>query len=124
MAKVVYNNMVYSSYFGVVDKHVFKERQVAISRTIPQDFNGTVYRDLNPPQDLLLAFKNEEIDELQFKEIYYSEVLEKLDPRKVYENLKGKVICCWCRKGEFCHRRLVLDWLRKEIGKEYVGGEL
>lgn len=124
MAKVVYNNMVYSSSYASVDKHVFSSRQVSISITSPQDFKGEYYRELNPPDDLKDGYKNGRITEIEFKERYYTEVLNKLDPIKVYNDLKGKVLCCWCSKRGFCHRKLVMEWLKNELGKDCVGGEL
>jgi hypothetical protein len=49
----------------------------------------------------------------------YQEILDRLDPRKVYQELgEDAVLLCWEKPGEFCHRRLVAEWLEKHLGVE------
>lgn len=124
MAKTIYYDKVYTANFWTVDKHVFPNRQVSISIKTPSDFKGEYYKDLNPTDELLSDYKSEKISWEQYTEIYYSDVLSKLDPLKVYNDLKGKVMCCWCAKGDFCHRHLVIRWLKENLGEQVVGGEL
>lgn len=124
LGKIIYYDKVYSSNFGSVDKYVFPKRQISISITTPTNFKGEKYTDLNPPQYLLDGYKSNTISWEQYIDIYYAEVLSKLDPEKVYEDLKGKVICCWCSKDSFCHRHLVMRWLRQKLGDKVAGGEL
>lgn len=81
-------------------------------------------RELQPPSDVFYAYKHGEIDEKLFVELYYQRVLQRLDPKSVYEQLKGKVICCWEDQDRFCHRHIVMSWLDILIGLGYTGGEL
>ena len=47
----------------------------------------------------------------------YQEILDRLDPRKVYQELgEDAVLLCWEKPGEFCHRRLVAEWLEEHLG--------
>jgi len=47
----------------------------------------------------------------------YQEILDRLDPRKVYEDLgENSILICWEAPGKFCHRRLVAEWLEKHLG--------
>jgi len=49
----------------------------------------------------------------------YQEILDRLDPRKVYQELgEDAILLCWEKPGEFCHRRLVAEWLERELGVE------
>ena len=64
---------------------------------------------LYPPEHLLRAIKSGAINWEQYKDTYYREVLNTLDPRQVYDSLKGKTLLCYC-KG-VCHRNIVAEWL-------------
>jgi hypothetical protein len=40
-----------------------------------------------------------------------------LDPRKVYDELgDNAVLLCFCDPNEYCHRRLVAEWLEFHLG--------
>jgi len=42
--------------------------------------------------------------------------LDVLDAKKVYEELgEDSILLCWEKSGDFCHRRLVAEWLEKEL---------
>lgn len=81
-------------------------------------------RELNPPEPLFRAYKGGKVSFEEFSELYKQMVLENKDPDEVYEALKGKIICCWEDDANVCHRKVVLDWLAENKGKEYIGGEL
>ena len=49
---------------------------------------------------------------------YYKEVLSKLDPTQVLNDLDGKILLCYEKETEFCHRFLVADWLKFKLGIE------
>jgi len=53
-------------------------------------------------------------DPAQFARYYRLEVLDKLDPQKVLQDLGGDnfIMCCWEAAGEFCHRQVVAVWLK------------
>lgn len=88
---------------------------ISIALRDPQFYNGERYPALAPPPDLLGRYKRKEINDDRYTMEYYSRVLYNLDPRKVYEDLKDKVLLCWCGKSKFCHRRLVAEWIKKEL---------
>ena len=46
------------------------------------------------------------------------------DVNDVYNALKGKVICCWEKPDDFCHRHIILDWIDIVKGLGYTGGEV
>jgi uncharacterized protein (DUF488 family) len=48
----------------------------------------------------------------------YQKILDSLDPAKVGKDLgPDAIMLCWERPGEFCHRRLVAEWLSKHLGQ-------
>jgi len=47
----------------------------------------------------------------------YQKILDKLDPRKVFEDLgPDAILLCWEPPGKFCHRGLVAAWLEEKLG--------
>lgn len=120
----IYRDKVYSSYYARACKVVPDRRLVAISIGIPDNFGGEIMRELNPPQWLLYKYKNGQASEDDYREAYYNEVLSKLNPKEIYERLKGKVILCYCGKDKFCHRHLVIEWLKDNLGEDIVGYDI
>jgi hypothetical protein len=121
---VIKKDKVYSSYYARACKIVPDWKLVAISRGIPDNFNGSIMRELNPPQQLLFDYKNGRCTEEEYKQRYYDNILSTLNPNEIYNKLKGKVILCYCGKYSFCHRNLVLKWLEDNLGSEVIGGEI
>jgi len=78
-------------------------------------FNGPSYPDLYPKWSFLKKYK-EDGDEAAYIREYYKQVLDKLDPAKVYADLKDTTILCWEKSGSFCHRRIVAEWLHDKLG--------
>jgi DNA-directed RNA polymerase subunit N (RpoN/RPB10) len=47
---------------------------------------------------------------------YQRNVLDKLDPAKVLSDLGDEaILLCWEKTREECHRRLVAEWLEKNL---------
>ena len=42
---------------------------------------------------------------------YYNQVLSKLSPQEIYEQLDNSVLLCYEDNNEFCHRHIVSAWL-------------
>ena len=95
-----------------------KSNGVGISLSAPSFWNGPDYPKLAPSSHLLYAIKSGTIDEIEYEKRFRKEVLAKLDPMKVYEDLKDNVLLCWEPAGEFCHRRIVAAWIHENLGVE------
>lgn len=121
---IIRNDKVYTSYYARACKIIPDRRLVAISIGIPDNFKGSICRELNPSQSLLYKYKQGLITDEQYAEVYENETLSKLNPYEMYNILKGKVALCYCGKDSFCHRKLVLNWLEKYLGPNIIGGEL
>jgi len=78
-------------------------------------FAGPSYPDLFPKWSFLKKYK-EDGNEADYTREYHAQVLSKLDPNKVYDDLKDSTLLCWEKSGEFCHRRLVAEWIEKALG--------
>lgn len=117
-------NKVYTSYYARACKILPDWRLVAISIGIPDNFNGDILRELNPPQQLLYDYKGGRCTEEEYIQRYYENVLNNLDANYIYNKVKGKVMLCYCGKDSFCHRNIVLEWLEKNLGKGVIGYEI
>lgn len=103
--------MIYTSYFAK-----YKGTQgVAICRWKPNWYNGEQYLPLAPTQRILNWFREtdrREDAQKMYRQLYYEDVLNRLDVHEVARALDGKVLLCYEKRGVFCHRHLVAEWLR------------
>ena len=114
---------LYTSHFNSTDWD--KENAVSIAGKSPEWYFGAEYKKLAPKFWFFEKYKRDGDKEF-YTEQYYKEVLDKLDPEEVYNDLgQNAVILCWEKPGEFCHRHIVAEWLAnaldievKEIGEE------
>ena len=102
--------MIFTSNFKIAGR---LPQAVAISRGIPRGWQGRRCKALAPPRDLIKIMEPE-----RFIPLYRAQVLDKLDPMKVIRDLGGDnfIFLCWEPPGEFCHRRVVAAWMRKQTG--------
>lgn len=91
---------------------------ISIARRSPKDYDGPVYLPLNPDSQTLILKKSGKIDEKEYIKRYYNNTLSKLNAQEVYDTLKDKVLLCWEPDGDFCHRYIVAEWIKKELGVE------
>ena len=89
---------------------------LGITRFPPKGFKGINSTALAPSELLLKMYKNKDIDEYVYKQMYYDELRERgLTPelvRHAFEMLSTDVIlCCYEAPGDFCHRHLLAEWL-------------
>lgn len=108
--------MIYTSYFS--SKKYNKEHGISISRW-NKFWQGESYPELFPSESLLKWWKSLP-EELQtqnyYQQLYFTyykqETLDKLNPHKVAADLENKVLLCYEKSSDFCHRHIVAAWLR------------
>ncbi|MFB3132815.1 MAG: DUF488 family protein [Rhodothermales bacterium] len=105
----------YFTYFG--------PGRVGISRGNPRGLSGyRIYRALAPWRYML------DLSEAEYRDIYFDEILAHLDPAKVVADLEAlagdhePVLLCFERPPftptNWCHRRMVAEWLADKLGLE------
>jgi len=109
-----------TSYFEKASKF---PSAVSIAGRAPTNYRGLEYKILAPKYWFFKKYKDPNdknfMDKAFYIRNYYVEVLDKLDPKKVYEELgEDAILLCWEKPGEFCHRQLVAEWLMKHLGIE------
>lgn len=109
--------MIYTSYFS--SKKYNKEDGISIAR-YNKFWDGEIYPLLYPSICLLTWWKRMPTNfqqskkyQDQYKEAYYEENLSKLNPHIVAAELEGKVLLCYEKSEDFCHRHIVAEWLER-----------
>lgn len=106
---------IYTSYFANM-KALTKENVMAISiaRYSPRWYKGPQYTNVAPYGYML----SESCSREQYLQ-KYDEILNHLDADKVVNDIKAisqgrdVALCCYEKPGDFCHRHLLSEWLRK-----------
>lgn len=109
--------MILTSYFSNWRKFPENTKTISVSRFPPKwaKFDEQL-NELAPSANLLLRYKNNEITEEEYDK-EYKEQLSGLNPLEIEEKIKGSILLCFEKSGEFCHRNLIRQWL-KENGIE------
>ena len=111
--------MIYTSYFAKI-KELEKNgiTPISICGKVPAWYEGLQYKRLAPKYDFFMKWKENHDNEYYIK-CFNEQVLSKLDPMKVYNELStladsSKIaLICYEKPSDFCHRHLVADWLNQ-----------
>jgi hypothetical protein len=113
--------MIFTSYFGRMNSKKYghlSHNGISIARG-NKYWEGETYPDLFPTWDIIQRAHNNTITKEEYEKIYRENVLNKLDPTKVANDLNDKILLCWEKTDDiesgkaFCHRYIVAEWLRE-----------
>lgn len=87
---------------------------VSVSRGTPGWFRGCYkLSDVAPTWAMVKMTSAEKYDEA------YRKILDSLDAKKIYESLPEKcALLCYEKYPDWCHRRMLAEWMEEEIGIE------
>lgn len=109
--------MIYTSYFAGLRYLPESIVPIAISRGVPDWFEGERYSKLAPSWELVQDYKR--TGNTHFYAIRYGSALRKLDIHEVIADLneisegRSFALICFEKPSNFCHRHIVADWLNK-----------
>lgn len=115
--------MIYTSYFALIPKLPEEMLKISVSLFTPKwaQIDGNM-SCLNPTEQLLRVVKSGAISSEKAIKKYQEEVLRKLSPVEIYNELiklmdkhskKDLALLCYEKPGEVCHRRFIAEWLEK-----------
>ena len=110
--------MIYTSYFAKLKSLPDNIIPISICAKAPDWYTGLQYKKLAPKYDFFMKWKENHDNDYYIK-CFDEQVLDKLDPAKVYLELcnlaQSDEFCLFCyeKPTDFCHRHLVSDWLNK-----------
>ncbi len=117
---------IYTSYFGNSKKlQQAGIKVIGIALYPPRWFYGISLKQVSPTKSILFA-KDQTQEE--YIRRYKTEVLAKQDMSqflKAVEMASGGqdvALCCYEKPGDFCHRRILAEWIKEKAGieiKEY-----
>lgn len=119
--------MIFTSYFAKTKKLLEsgEKNLIAISGYVPKFYSDQMQTDdrlsrcleLAPKKDWFFQWKNGEIDNEKYVELYRETVLEKIDIEKLYEKIgENAVLLCYEKPTDFCHRHLVAAYFNEKLG--------
>lgn len=105
---------IYTSNYA---RHGNNPNAFAISLTIPEWYEGKRLEYLAPKSDMVGKIKKDSANYNQRKYTRdYLDILRarNVDPKKLIESLPdGAILLCYESPGEFCHRRILADWIER-----------
>ena len=125
--------MIYTSYFAQIRNFPENVIPIAICGGLPHWYSGLWYKKLAPKYKFFMEWKKNHDNEF-YIEHFNKEVLEPLEkvivlneiqlliPKEIRAEMDAPVwrsesvhvaLICYEKPGDFCHRNLVADWLRK-----------
>ena len=95
---------------------------LSISRVTPVWYYGPEYKTLAPYWNLMMDYKAGVITSEQYTELFNEDVLGRLNALDVWHDIRAMygdnvTLLCYEKPGDFCHRRLVADWFKRELGQ-------
>lgn len=132
--------MIYTTYFAKLNKLPPHIIPISICGKAPDWYQGLQYKKLAPKYEFFIKWKCNRDNDYYIR-CFQEQVLDKLDVRKVLEELDGMLVSqaidddyigdpmlvpkmalvCYERPEDFCHRHLVADWFNKNgiVCEEY-----
>lgn len=108
--------MIYTSYYA---KHGSNPKAIGISYSVPKWFDKSRHLCmLAPTWDLVGGYKDGSITQQEYT-TRYVQLLEgrEIDPMGIAHNLpEGTILLCYERPGDFCHRRVLAEWVEQTTG--------
>ena len=108
---------------GVIGNKAPQGRIIAITRSRPKDWRYKCMPVLAPSWHLLKAYKNHYINYHTFKERYLNEMRHLYRSTTILQQFAKEclqepvVLCCYCKKDEYCARAILKEILEKIISK-------
>ena len=95
-------------------------RAIAISCSVPSWYTGARMQSLAPTWTMVNAIRNDLIDEREYTRLYLALLREReLTAESIIKLIPdNSILLCYESPGEFCHRRVLAEWLEKETGIE------
>ena len=108
--------MIYTSSHKDWQSDKYTTYSISMNRGRSANYQKACYPDLAPNPSFWRIWKNnigtipEKENNKYYIQEYWKQVLSKLDPKKVYNDLDNSVLLCYESNMEFCHRHVVAAW--------------
>ena len=102
--------------------NLFKTYAISGNRGKDANYQGNSYPKLAPKLSFWKQWHinigkiSEEENNRYYVKEYWKQVLSKLDPQEVYDELDHSTLLCYENNNEFCHRHIVAAWFEIHLG--------
>jgi uncharacterized protein YeaO (DUF488 family) len=109
---------IYTTYFAKLKSLPKNIIPIAICGKSPDWYTGLQYKKLAPKYDFFMKWKETKDNEYYIR-CFDKQVLQQLTVENVIQELHNMAggdtiaLVCYEKPGDFCHRHLVSEWLRK-----------
>ena len=100
--------MVFTGYFA----HYRGSCGVSVANSVPKGTEYEVCEELKPDWEMVKSYKDGLISWKEFRKAYIKR-LKALDVKEFYNRLNGKVLLCWEKPGNHCHRDIIREWFNR-----------
>lgn len=97
--------MIYLSYFAKYKG----SNGVSVSIGTPSWFNGDKCIELAPSWELVKGYKSGRITKKEYRKAYIKQ-LKALNVHEYYKLLNTRVLLCYEKPEDFCHRHIIREW--------------
>ena len=108
--------MIYTGSYKVFNNTKYNLYSISKDRGEDAGYVGKTYLALAPLESFFRIWKNNRgtVDTIENNKYYinefYDQILSKLDPKEVYNELDNSILLCYEDSNDFCHRHLVSAW--------------
>ncbi len=108
--------MIYTSNYDEHGNSMYLTYSISGDRGKKVNYEKRCYSKLAPKKSFWEIWHNnigkisEEENNKYYVEEYFKEVLSKLDPESVYNELNHSILLCYEKNTDFCHRHIVAAW--------------
>lgn len=100
--------MIFTSYYA----NYSEMNGVCISRSKPKGYICLECKELFPDWSLVNNYKNKKITKREYRKAYIKQ-LKQLNVDKYASLLDNKVLLCYEKSEDFCHRHIVAEWFNR-----------
>ena len=114
--------MIFTSSYNDVKSNKYRTYSISRDRGKDADYQGMCYPILAPKMSFWKTWRgnigkiSEEENNRYYVQEYWTQVLSKLDPEKVFKDLDDSLLLCYEPNSKFCHRHIVAAWFEILLG--------
>lgn len=116
--------MIRTSSYSAWNLDLYKTYSISGDRGKCANYQGEYYPKLAPKMSFWkkwydnIGKVSEEENTQYYIQEYYIQVLSKLDPEEIFNDLNYSVLLCYEQNTQFCHRHIVAAWFELLLGIE------
>lgn len=113
--------MIYTCSHHNYQSNLYKTYAISGNRGQDANYQGECFSKLAPKLSFWQIWHNnigivsEEENNKYYIAAYYNQVLKKLNPQEIYQQLDNSILLCYEKNNEFCHRHIVAAWLELSL---------